>query len=407
MGAFPCCIKAFTAQSGVVYELTREGNMIYLSPLIHRAVLAGGLMLLPVAIPAWAAGVVTTPEQRAIAEQVALSGVAMSELAENAPESYIVKSGDTLWDVSTVFLKRPWAWPELWGMNKEQIQNPHLIYPGQILLLVRSNDRATLRLAETVSGSSGEVVKLSPRIRSEDVRAKAIASIPTRAIEPFLSRPLIIEEQGLQSAPRIIATQEGRVYTGTNDIIYVRGLDANNSASLFDVYRPGRPLKDPDTEAIIGYEAVYLGAVQKTRSGDPATFRIVSAREEIGIGDRLVAAAKPEVVSYVPRALGKPLQGRVLAIYGGGVHQAASNMVIALNRGSAQGIERGHVLRMMRYGKTMVDKTSASKKETVRLPDEAYGMVFVFRVFKDISYGLIFNSTAPVLVGDTFTSSLE
>lgn len=378
-----------------LHRLTR--HTLYSSTLI--AVLALG--------QAWANNLTVTPTQRDRAELVALSGVALTELAENAPDSYTVKRGDTLWDISTLFLKRPWSWPELWGMNKEQIKNPHLIYPGQVLLLVKSEGRATLRMAQQVAGASSDVVKLSPRIRAEDVRAKAIASIPAGAIEPFLSRPLIVEQQGLDSAPRIVATQEGRVFTGANDIIYVRGLNANDTHQLFDVFRPGRPLKDPDTQAVVGYEAVYLGAAQKTRPGDPATFRIVNSKEEIGVGDRLVAAGRPEVVNYVPRAVGKALDGRVLSIYGGGVDQAATNMVIALNRGSAQGLERGHVLRMMRYGKTIVDKTSVNKKEQVRLPDEPYAMVFVFRVFKDISYGLIFNATAPVMVGDSFTSRLE
>lgn len=378
-----------------LHRLTR--HTLYSSTVI--AVLALG--------QAWANNLTVTPTQRDRAELVALSGVALTELAENAPDSYTVKRGDTLWDISTLFLKRPWSWPELWGMNKEQIKNPHLIYPGQVLLLVKSEGRATLRMAQQVAGASSDVVKLSPRIRAEDVRAKAIASIPAGAIEPFLSRPLIVEQQGLDSAPRIVATQEGRVFTGANDIIYVRGLNANDTHQLFDVFRPGRPLKDPDTQAVVGYEAVYLGAVQKTRPGDPATFRIVNSKEEIGVGDRLVAAGRPEVVNYVPRAVGKALDGRVLSIYGGGVDQAATNMVIALNRGSAQGLERGHILRMMRYGKTIVDKTSVNKKEQVRLPDEPYAMVFVFRVFKDISYGLIFNATAPVMVGDSFTSRLE
>jgi LysM repeat protein len=378
-----------------LHRLTR--HTLYSSTLI--AVLGLG--------QAWANNLTVTPAQRDMAELVAQSGVALSELAENAPDSYTVKRGDTLWDISTLFLKRPWYWPELWGMNKEQIKNPHLIYPGQVLLLVKSEGRATLRMAQQVAGASSDVVKLSPRIRAEDVRAKAIASIPAGAIEPFLSRPLIVEQQGLDSAPRIVATQEGRVFTGASDIIYVRGLNANDTHQLFDVFRPGRPLKDPDTQAVVGYEAVYLGAVQKTRPGDPATFRIVNSKEEIGVGDRLVAAGRPEVVNYVPRAVDKSLDGRVLSIYGGGVEQAATNMVIALNRGSAQGLERGHVLRMMRYGKTIVDKTSVNKKEQARLPDEPYAMVFVFRVFKDISYGLIFNATAPVMVGDSFTSRLE
>jgi LysM repeat protein len=389
------------------FEFSREATMTSLHPLICRAVFTSGLLLFGGITPAWALDLTISASDRAIAEQVAQSGVALSELAENAPESYKVKRGDTLWDISALFLKRPWAWPELWGMNKDQIRNPHLIYPGQILLLVKSKDRATLHLVKPVGDTSDNVVKLSPRVRAEPIRTEAIASIPASAIEPFLSRPLIIEASGLASAPRIIATQEGRVYAGTNDIAYVRGLAATDPTLLFDVFRPGRALKDPDTDTVLGYEAVYLGGAQKIRSGDPATFLIVNAKQEITVGDKLVPAAKPEVMNYVPHALNKALDGRVLAIYGGGLDQAASNMVIALNRGSAQGIEQGHVLRLMRHGKTMIDRTSDIKKDQVRLPDEPYGLVFVFRVFKQISYGLVFNSTAPVVVGDSFSSNLE
>ncbi len=380
--------------------------MTHLHHFLRYAVSLSSLAWLATPLTAVAVDLPVTAEQRATADQVAQAGVALSELAENAPERYTVKRGDTLWDISRLFLKRPWRWPELWGMNKAQIQNPHLIYPGQVLVLVKANGRATLQVGEAV-GPSGDTVKLSPRIRAQDVRDKAIASIPARAIEPFLSRPLIVDENGLKTAPRIIATQEGRVYTGANDTVYVRGLAAGDNTRLFDIFRPGRPLKDPETQAVVAYEAVYLGVAERTRPGDPATFRIVNSKEEIGVGDRLVAAGKPEIVSYVPRANERALEGRVLAIYGGGVDQAASNMVIALNRGGSQGVERGHVLRLFRYGKTVTDRTSEIRKERVRLPDEPYGYVFIFRVFNHISYGLVLNTSAPVIVGDRFSSVLE
>jgi hypothetical protein len=343
-----------------------------------------------------------TPQQRAVADKVAQAGVPLSELAPDAPDSYTIVRGDTLWDISSKFLKSPWRWPELWGMNKNQIRNPHLIYPGQILFLEKIGDRAQLRVGEPVDG----VVRLSPHVRTEDLLS-AIPSIPASAIEPFLSKPLIVEEDGLNAAPRVVATQEGRVFTGVGDTVYVRGIDSASKIGSYQFYRPGRALRDPDTNAIVAYEAVYLGVGVETRPGDPATFRLTEAREEIGVGDRLVAAVKTESVNYVPRAADKDIDGRVLSIYGGGVNQAATNMVVSLNRGTAQGVEPGQVFRLYRYGSVITDTTSTVRDEMVKLPDEPTGYLFVFRVFNNISYGLILNATNTVTVGDRFSSKLE
>lgn len=368
----------------------------------HTPILLAALAIGAYAAPASAIKYPITAEQRAVADKVADAGVPLSELAPNAPDSHTVVRGDTLWDISSKFLKSPWRWPELWGMNKTQIRNPHLIYPGQVLYLDRSGGRARLRVGEPV----GDTVKLSPRVRAEDLRT-AIPAIPASAIEPFLSKPLIIEEDGLQVAPRVVATQEGRVYSGVGDTVYVRGIDPASKVGAYQFYRPGRPLRDPDTNAIVAYEAVYLGVGVETRSGDPATFRLTEAREEIGVGDRLVAAAKIDSISYVPRAADKDIDGRVLSIYGGGVNQAATNMVISLNRGTTQGVEPGQVLRLFRYGPVIKDRTSEVRNEMVKLPDEPIGQVFVFRVFNHVSYGLVMNATNTVTVGDRFSSKLD
>lgn len=383
--------------------------MIYLYSSKPKTLLVATAILLLGVNASWATSYPITPNQRATAEKTARAGVPLSELADNAPDSYTIKSGDTLWAISGIFLKRPWRWPELWGMNKDQIRNPHLIYPGQVLVLTKSPDgRATLRVAEAVgSSASNGTVKLSPRVRADTTRLAAIPSIPAKIIEPFLSRPLIVDVNGLQNAPRVVATQENRLYTSSNDTLYVRGIPPGDDTLKYDVFRPGTPLKDPDTQTVIAYEAEFLGNVERTAVGDPATFRVLKAKEEIGVGDRLVPTPKVEMTNYVPHELDKKLEGRVLSIYGGGVEQAASGMIISLNRGSDQGLERGHVLRLMRSGETMVDRTSPIRNEQITLPDHPYGYVLVFRVFNKVSYGLVVGTTAPVIVGDRFSSTLD
>ncbi|HEU4621191.1 MAG TPA: LysM domain-containing protein, partial [Burkholderiaceae bacterium] len=221
-----------------------------------------------------------TSEQRATADQVAQAGVPLSELSPNAPDSYTVKRGDTLWGISGLYLLRPWRWPELWGMNRDQIANPHLIYPGQVLYLDKSNGRARLRVGQPVgNGAGGDTVKLTPQVRIESSGGLPIPAIPASAIEPFLSQPLIVDEAGLASAPRVVATQESRLFTGKGDKIYTRGMPADNATKTWQVFRPARPLLDPDTRQVVAYEAMYLGEAQTTRAGDPTTMVITTSKE--------------------------------------------------------------------------------------------------------------------------------
>ncbi|MFZ6819153.1 LysM peptidoglycan-binding domain-containing protein [Undibacterium sp. Ji22W] len=316
----------------------------------------------------------------------------------NAPDKHVVVKGDTLWGISGKFLQNPWCWPEVWGMNREEIRNPHWIYPRQIVYFDRINGR--LRLANPLEEGASGVTKLTPQTRSvNNGGLDAISAIPNNLIEPYLSQPLIIEKDEFANTPRIVAAPEGRVYMGKGDKVYTKG-DLKNGTS-FQVFRPGIALKDPDTKEVIGYEAVYIGSVKlervaKTEDGVDS-FLIVNSKEEMGIGDRLVPIPPTPIINYVPHAPEQEVKARVVAVYGG-VSFAGQNNIISINRGSNSGIDIGTVLELGRYGKIVPDRTN--DKKPIRLPDEMYGQLFIFRVFKNISYGLVMQVTDVVSVGD-------
>jgi hypothetical protein len=236
-------------------------------------------------------------------------------------------------------------------------------------------------------------------VRAESLARQEIPSIPPSAIEPFLSRPLVIEPDGLEKAPTIIATQADRVLLAAGNSAYVRGIGAAKDETWY-VYRKGNALVDPDTNQTLAYEAIYLGTAQLTRPGEPATVTLTSAVQEVGAGDKLVAAGRPQPVNYAPRAPGSQIRGRVIAIYGGvaKVGEAGPQSVISINRGKADGIEVGHVLALYTLGGSVRDTTKAkgAPDALIKLPDERAGLAFVFRVFDRVSYALIMNVTRPV-----------
>lgn len=315
------------------------------------------------------------------------------KLAENAPDSYTVVSGDTLWGIASKFLKDPYRWPDVWEPNKAQVKNPHWIYPGQTLVLDRSGRSPRIRLA---------TVKVDPRVRVDDLGA-AIGSIPAGVIEPFLSLPLVVEEGGLASAPKIVATQEGRVFLGRGDLAYATG-DVDEKVRAWQIYRPGQALIDPDTKENLGYEAVYLGVATVERRTNPITMRVTESKLEIGAGDRMVPAVRPELVDYIPRSPTTDISGKVMSIYNATqVSDAGTQQIITISRGKRDGIERGHVLALYSFGPLVTDRTDILEhktRETVKLPDERNGLVFIFRVFDKVSYGLVMSATQPVKLGD-------
>jgi hypothetical protein len=344
----------------------------------------------------------------------------------DAPDQYVVQRGDTLWGIAGKFLSEPWRWPDVWRLNKDQIRNPHLIYPGNVVRL----DRATGMLS---------IDRVEPRIRVEPLAAEAIPTIPLKVIEPFLARPLVIERGGLDKAPQIVATQEGRFNIGAGARAYVDGL-ANTKESLWQVYRPGPALVDPDTNEALGYEAIYLGTARLIRQGgkaqdgriEPSTINILSAVQEISEGDRLVVAPRPQVFSFAPRAPEKPVRARIMSIYDGrndarfdyysrpktigatsGQEQellyggeTGNLAVVSLNKGAKDGLEPGHVLALSRSTTIFRDRSvgpylmGEPRTPPFPLPEERYGLLMVFRVFENLSYALTLNVERQVAPGD-------
>jgi len=370
-----------------------------------------------------------TPEQRATATQVAQSGVALSELRAGAPASYTIKSGDTLWDISGLFLKSPWRWPELWGMNLADIKNPHLIYPGQTLFLVTANGRARLTTqAGAANGGDVPTVRLSPRIRIENLANNALPTLRSSLIEPFLSEPLIVDEQTMAGAPRIVSAQDGRVLLTRGDRAYARSSSGNElqddptkQQKLFRIFRDAKALKDPVSGEVLGFEAQYVGkallargeTTQETPDKDgtlrteivPATIDIVKAKEEMRAGDRLLPEPPTQLQSYVPRAPKNPVDARIVSVYGSAVVNAAQNQVVVINRGERDGIENGHVLAILQDGARIVDKTDP-QRPTIKLPDERNGLLMVFRTFDKLSYALVLEITSGVKIGDRLVNPL-
>jgi LysM domain len=384
----------------------------------------------------------------------AATRVTQADLAEDAPSEYTVVKGDTLWGISGRFLKDPWKWPLIWQMNQEQIKNPHLIYPGDIVRL----DREALRLSLASGGAGGmagdmgggasggtsaeaaaNVVKLDPRVRIEPLQA-AIPSIPGTVIGPFLSQPLIVEANGLDSAPAILATEESRVIVGAGDTAYADRIGTSDGVN-WQVFRPGTPLRDPDTNEILGYEAKYVGDARVRRFGNPTTLEITRTRQEVNRGDRLAPARESAYPTYVPHAPDKPIKGSIMSVEGG-VSEFGQFQIITINRGARDGVEVGHVLASYHRGALIgsAGRTSdffsgsrlfggadikpvpvvpdppnvapppaaepgkvvgvAHTSGALKLPDERNGLIFVFRVFDKMSYALVMRSTRPIYIGD-------
>ena len=321
------------------------------------------------------------------------------EIAENAPERHVVVRGDTLWGIAGQFLKEPWRWWEIWKLNRSEINSPHRIYPGQVVILDRSGATPVLKLGQVLSTGSSGVDKLEPTIY-EDRTVEPIPTIPPQAIQPFLSEPRIVEAGVLDKAPRILATEEDRVMLGVGNIAYVVGIATKDN--LWQAYRPASPLKDPETGEVLGFEAFYLGSMRVNRPADEGgttTMEVVSTKREMGVGDRLMPAARPDVVSYAPHAPTSPLEGRIASIYDG-LGEAGPQSIVTINRGAAQGVELGHVLAIYSRGKTIKIKDGEDKNKVYHLPDERMGLLLVFSVYDRISYALVMSAKRPVAVGD-------
>ena len=330
----------------------------------------------------------------------------------NAPDQHRVARGDTLWDIAGAFLEHPWCWPQVWGMNRDEIRNPHWIYPGQVVYFDRARGRLSLTKPGQPDPDAGlpPLVRLSPQLRTEDMGAGgAIPAIPAGAIEPYLTQPLVVEAGALEAAPRIAASLEERTWLGEGDRVYVRG--ELHGATSFQVFRSGKALRDPDTGKVVAHEAAFVGAVRLVAEARPGvdvhTVVVTRSVREMGIGDRLLPAPPAAVRNYVPHAPAVPVRARVMAVPED-ARNAVQSQVVAVNRGSLDGLDVGAVLQLYHLGQTVKDPASKGflgfGKADMRLPDEQYGELFIFRVFGHVAYGLIMQSTTPVQIGDVATS---
>lgn len=374
-----------------------------------------------VAPQAWAQQYPVTAAQKQTANAVAQKGVPLSELAANAPDRYTIKSGDTLWAISRLYLKSPWRWPELWGMNLADIKNPHRIYPGQVLLLERQDGMVRLKVEGAQDAGEPPTVHVSPRTRYEMLSSSALPTLKSHIIEAFLAEPVVVDDATLNAAPRIVSALESRVLITRGDRAYARGsesaplLDDQGKDQLFRIFRNATPLKDPNTGEVLGYEAHYVGKAVlvrgegtsdvenrdggKTADFVPATIDIVGAKEEIRVGDRLLPEPPRQMQTYTPHAPNDKVEGRIVSVYGNAVINAGQNQVVAINKGTADGMDPGLVLAILKDGARVLDRTDGSPSP-MKLPDERNGLLMVFRTFERVSYALILEITDGVRVGD-------
>ncbi len=332
-------------------------------------------------------------------------------ISDTAPDRYTVQRGDTLWGISGKFLKQPWRWPEIWRLNRDQIHNPHLIYPGDVIVLDRSGSDPRLALERA---GARETIRVSPSTRALPLEAEAIPSIPPSDIEPFVSRPLVTGPDGLASAPEIVAGRDRRVVRGENDVVYVTGLDPKQGEVL-NIYRPGRALTSPVTGEVLGYEQRFLGTARVERFDEVSTVRIASAIEEIFIGDRLVPPPREQLLNYAPHPPSGIVDGRIIAT-GRDSIEVGRGWVVTIDKGQQDGIDIGTVLAIYRGVAPIADPRPSKEPEYIirfleqtkfrrdqhylSIPDERTGLMFVFRVFDRVSYALVLNTTDPVNVGD-------
>jgi len=332
------------------------------------------------------------------------------KLAPAVPDRYVVQKGDTLWGIAARFLKDPWRWPDIWRLNREQIKNPHWIYPGDVVVLERgAGGQPQLRLER-------DTVRVSPTIRATPLDVQAIPSIPPGDIEPYLSRPLFTGPEGLVGAAKIVAGRDQRVVRGVGDVVYAVGIDPK-AGDLWEIYRPGRRIVAfENPKLVLGYEQRLLGAAKVERFGDVSTLRITAAREEIIVDDLLVPTPREQIVNYVPHAPDHEVAGRIIALDRDGV-EAGRGWLVTIDRGAANGIDVGTVLAISRGGATILDPRPSPDPDQIviyldqtkaiqpdrflNLPEERTGLLFVFRVFDNVSYAILLNTTDPVNVGDS------
>jgi hypothetical protein len=315
------------------------------------------------------------------------------QLAEGHPDRYVVVKGDTLWDISSMFLKDPWLWPEIWYVNP-QVENPHLIFPGDILTLVWIDGRPQLQLQR------GDVEKLSPQVRVQALD-EAITTIPYDAISAFLSRPGVISKSDRDNAPYILTARKGHLIGAAGMDVYVRKSSSPKGTAV-SIMHADEALVDPDDGEVLGYQGLYVGQGRVDRTGDPATVHLTETAREALEGDLLFPNDREIPLHFIPRSPSSNVEGRIIAVVDG-LSLIGQYMVVVINRGTRHGLEPGHVLAIWQTGEVVRDTVKGKKSfgEKVKLPDEYAGEMMLFDTRERMSYGLVVNAQSEIRKLDT------
>lgn len=372
---------------------------------------------------------------------------AAAELRPDAPETYMVQPGDTLWSIAGRFLQDPWNWREVWSSNAD-VANPNRIYPGDVLRLSRAGGAPRIGVdggGESVTHRGGmRVVRLSPRVRASALK-EPVPTIPISSIAPFLTQPYVADSDDVNRAPYVVGFPDEHIVAGLGDSFYVRRIDSNANR-IYQVLRPGEVLRDPRSNEILGYEAVFVANAALERTGDPAKLQVVRSEREISIGDRVIpAAAEEPLANFYPRPAPAGLRGQILSVLNG-VTQVGQFDVVAINLGTRDRLESGHVFEVYQGGTKERDQVRQGmfnhdwreqtpldtsfwygddwvirrwranepdadtpfpptvdirkERSTFIKPFERSGILMVFRTFERVSFGLILDATRPMHIED-------
>jgi len=322
-------------------------------------------------------------------------------LASGAPDEYVVQVGDTLWDIASTFLRDPWYWPEVWYVNP-QVQNPHLIYPGDVLALV------TIDGQTRITNVRGSTYRLSPQARISPL-SESISSIPYEEISAFLSRGLVLEKDQAERLPYILATRGDHMIASAGNEVYIRGGQPAQNGTRYSVVHVADELVDPDDGDVIGFQGIYVGEGALSRGGDPATVALTDTNREALSGDRLIPESVDIPLNFFPKAPDIEVEGRIISVIDG-VSLIGQYQVVVMNRGARNGLAPGDVLTVYQAGEVVTDRFSGNSfvrgGEKVTLPDEAAGTIMVFKVYDRIGYGLVMEATSDIHVLDAVRNPL-
>jgi hypothetical protein len=326
----------------------------------------------------------TTPGTTAGNEPVLVRVAEPVPLAENHPNEYVVQVGDTLWDIAAAFLKDPWYWPEIWYVNPE-IENPHLIYPGDVLGLV------TISGQQRVTNVRASTYRMSPQARITPL-SEAVSSIPFESVSAFLTTGLVLEKKQADSLPYMLQPRGDHLVAAAGNEIYVRGTGSDPAGTRYSVVHVGEELVDPDDNRVIGYQGIWVGEGTMRRGGDPATVALTDTAQEAKLGDRLIPATTDIPLNFFPKAPSNTIDGRIISVVNG-VTQIGQHQVVVINRGARNGLSVGDVLTVFQAGEEVDDRLEGG---SVRLPDESAGTIMVFKVYDGIGYALVMEATQAI-----------